>query len=130
MGRRSFLEEAGKAAEGVIFPSLYTPRKNSYIFEKKFTSRFGYQPDYLAAHTYDTINILVAAIRKGGLNRARIRDAVRELSPWAGVTGVVKWDTLGGNSRAVQLGTVRAGCVISASRPYVPAEATPRFSQQ
>ncbi|MHC4643647.1 MAG: ABC transporter substrate-binding protein, partial [Planctomycetota bacterium] len=125
MGRRSFLGEADKAAEGVIFPSLYTPRKNSDSFEQKFTSRFGYQPDYLAAHTYDTVNLLVAAIRKGGLNRARIRDAVRELSPWAGVTGAVKWDTLGGNSRDVQLGTVRAGRVISASGLYGPDEATP-----
>jgi ABC-type branched-subunit amino acid transport system substrate-binding protein len=130
MGRRSFLEEAGKAADGVIFPSLYTPRKNSDSFEKKFTSRFGSRPDYLAAHTYDTVNILIAAIRKAGLNRARIRDAVRELSPWAGVTGAVKWDTLGGNSRDVQLGTVRAGCVISASGPHGPDEATHRFSQQ
>ena len=129
MGQHSFLEEAGKAAEGVIFPSLYTPRKNSYSFEKKFTSRFGYRPDYLAAHTYDTVNLLIAAIRKAGLNRARIRDAVRELSPWAGVTGTVKWDTLGGNSRIVQLGTVRAGQVISASGPHGPDEATPRFSQ-
>jgi ABC-type branched-subunit amino acid transport system substrate-binding protein len=130
MGRRGFLEETGRTVEGVIFPLLYTPRKSSYSFEKKFTSRFGYRPDYLAAHTYDTVNLLIAAIRKAGLNRARIRDAVRELSPWAGVTGAVKWDTLGGNSRTVQLGTVRAGCVISASRPYGPVEATHRFSQQ
>ncbi len=130
MGRRGFLEEAGKAAEGVIFPSLYTSRKISVSFEKKFTSRFGYRPDYLAAHTYDTVNLLIDAIRKAGLNRARIRDAVREVSPWAGVTGTVKWDTLGGNSRTVQLGTVRAGRVISASGPYGPDEATPRFSQQ
>jgi ABC-type branched-subunit amino acid transport system substrate-binding protein len=130
MGRRNFLEEAGRTAEEVIFPLLYIPRKNSDSFEKKFTSRFGYRPDYLAAHTYDTVNLLIAAIRKAGLNRARIRDAVRELSPWAGVTGSVKWDTLGGNSRAVQLGTVRAGRVISASGPYGPDEATHRFSQQ
>jgi ABC-type branched-subunit amino acid transport system substrate-binding protein len=130
MGRRSFLEEAGRAAEGVIFPSLYTPSKNSDSFEKRFTSRFGYRPDYLAAHTYDTVNLLIAAIRKAGLNRARIRDAVRELSPWAGVTGAVKWDTVGGNSRAVQLGTVRAGCVIPVSGLYGPDEATHRFSQQ
>ncbi len=130
MGRRSFLEEAGRAAEGVLFPLLYTPCKSSDRFEKKFTSRFGYHPDYLAAHTYDTVNLLVAAIRKAGLNRARIRDAIRELSPWAGVTGAVKWDTLGGNSRSVQLGTVRAGCVISASRPHGHDEVTHRFSQQ
>ncbi len=130
MGRRSFLEKAGRAAEGVIFPLLYTPRKESDSFEKKFTSRFGYRPDYLAAHTYDTAKLLIAAIHKAGLNRARIRDAVRELSPWTGVTGTVRWDTLGGNNRNVQLGTVRAGLVISASGLHGPGEATHRFSQQ
>ncbi len=130
MGRRGFLEEAGRAAQGVIFPLLYTPRKDSDSFQKKFTSRFGHRPDYLAAHTYDAVNLLVVAIRKAGLNRAKIRDAVRELSPWTGVTGTIKWDTLGGNSRTVRLGMVKAGAVISASEPYGPGEVTRRFSQQ
>lgn len=130
MGRRTFLEEAGRAAEGVIFPLLYTPRKDSDSFVKKFTSRFGCRPDYLAAHTYDTANLLIAAIHKAGLNRARIRDAVRELSPWTGVTGTVRWDTLGGNSRNVQLGKIRAGRVIFASGLHVPDEAIHHFSQR
>jgi ABC-type branched-subunit amino acid transport system substrate-binding protein len=130
IGCRRFLEEAGRAAEGVIFPMLYTPRKVSDSFEKKFTSRFGYHPDYLAAHTYDSVNHLIAAIQKAGLNRARIRDAVRELSPWTGVTGTIEWDTLGGNSRDVRLGMIRAGRVISASGPHGPEGATHRFSQQ
>jgi ABC-type branched-subunit amino acid transport system substrate-binding protein len=129
MGRRSFFEEAGKAAEAVIFPLLYTPRKESDGFEKKISSRFGYRPDYLAAHTYDTVKLLIDAIHKAGLNRARIRDAVRDLSPWAGVTGAVRWDKLGGNSRTVQLGTVKAGLAISVSGPYGPDEATPHFSR-
>ena len=128
MGRRSFFEEAGEAVEGVIFPLLYIPRKESG-FEERFTSRFGYRPDYMAAHTYDAVNLLIAAVRQAGLNRTRIRDAVRELSPWAGVTGAVRWDTLGSNGRAVQLGTVRAGRVVSVSEPYGPDEATPRFSR-
>ena len=130
MGRRSFLEEAGRAAEEVNFPLLYIPGKNSDDFEKQYASRFGYQPDYLAAHTYDAVNLLVAAIRKAGLNRVRIRDAVREMSPWSGVTGTIRWDTLGGNSRSIQLGTVKGGCVISSSGPYGPGEATHHFSQQ
>jgi branched-chain amino acid transport system substrate-binding protein len=130
IGRRGFLEEAGQAAEGAVFPLLYIPRQDSESFEKRFTSRFGYCPDYLAAHTYDTVNLLIEAIRKAGLNRARIRDAIRELSPWSGVTGTVKWDTLGGNSRIVQLGTIKAGQVTFASGPHGPDEATHRFSQQ
>jgi len=132
MGRRRFLEEAhlDEAAEGVIFPLLYIPGKHSDSFEKEFSSRFGSSPDYLAAHTYDAVTLLIAAIRKAGLNRARIRDAVRELSPFAGVTGAIKWDTLGGNSQTVRLGTVRAGRVVSASGSGGLDEAKPRCSRR
>ncbi|TSA55238.1 MAG: hypothetical protein D4R45_02840 [Planctomycetaceae bacterium] len=125
MGNRSFLEQAGPAAEAVVFPLLYTHGKESNSFDEKFTARFGKQPDYLAAHTYDAVNLLIAAIRKAGLNRARIRDAVSELSPWNGVTGTIKWDSLGGNNRAVRLGTVRDGCVISALKPHDLDESMP-----
>lgn len=111
MGNRSFLEQAGDAAEGVVFPLLYTHVKESNSFEEKFTSRFGKQPDYLAAHTYDAVNLLIAAIHKAGLNRVRIHDAVRSLSPWQGVTGKIQWDPLGSNSRLIHLGTVRNGHV-------------------
>ena len=115
MGRRSFLEQAANTTEGVIFPLLYRQSKKSESFNKKFGARFGKQPDYLAAHTYDAVNLLIAAIRKAGLNRARIHDAVRSLSPWQGVTGKIQWDPLGSNSRLVNLGTVRngQGCMLS-----------------
>ena len=128
MGRGSFLKQADKAAEGVIFPLLYTAGENSKGFEEKFTSRFGHCPDYVAAHSYDAVRLLIAAIRKAGLNRARIRDAVSELSPWNGVTGTIKWDSLGGNNRAVRLGTVRDGRVISASGPHDLDESIPHLS--
>jgi branched-chain amino acid transport system substrate-binding protein len=111
MGRRSFLEQAGKAANDVVFPLLYTPGKSSNSFEENFASRFGNRSDYLAAHTYDAVNLLIAAIRQAGLNRARICDEVRRLSPWQGVTGSIHWDSLGSNSRSVGLGTIRNGRV-------------------
>lgn len=111
MGQRGFPEKAGKTAEGVIFPLLYSPCKSSESFEEKFARRFGNHPDYLAAHTYDAVNLLIAAIQKAGLNRVRIRDAVRELSPWQGVTGTLEWDALGSNTRVVELGTIKNGRV-------------------
>ncbi len=111
MGQRSFLEQAGKAANDVVFPLLYTPGKSSNSFEEKFTSRFGKRPDYLTAHTYDAVNLLIAAIHQAGLNRARICDEVRRLSSWQGVTGSIHWDSLGSNSRSVGLGTIRNGRV-------------------
>lgn len=121
MGRREFAEQAGEAAEGVLFPLLYDHRgacegEASKEFLEAFESRSGSPPDYAAAHTYDAVRLLVAAVRKAGLNRARIRDAVEELSPFAGVTGPVKWDPLGSNTRAVPLGTIRDGRVVPVSR--------------
>lgn len=111
MGRHGFVERVGEAAEEVVFPLLYRHGKESDIFDKEFNARFGRQPDYLAAHTYDAVNILIAAIRKAGLNRALIHDAIRSLSPWQGVTGEIWWDPLGSNSRLISLGTIRDGSV-------------------
>lgn len=111
IGQRYFLQSAGKAAERVIFPLLYTSSKKSGHFEKKFLSRFGRHPDYLAAHTYDAVHLLIAAIQKAGLNRARIGDAIRKLSGWNSVTGDITWDPLGANSRPVGLGIIQNGCV-------------------
>ncbi len=99
-GRRAFLEEAGPAAEGVLFPLLVEPE------------RLDAHADYAAASAYDAVKLLVAAIRKAGLNRARIRDAVRGLSGWQGATGVIRWDALGQNDRPVRLGQIRRGRAI------------------
>ena len=119
MGRQRFLDQAGAAAEGVVFPLLYDPRESPPGFAKTFKARFGKLPDYTAAHTYDATQLLIAAIGKAGLNRARIRDAVRDLSPWEGVSGTLKWDPLGGNTRAVRIGTIRNGSLQPLSRRQV-----------
>ena len=106
MAHRPFVAEAGSAAEGVIFPCSRAPSVRWNAFEERFTQRFGRSPDTLAAHTYDAVTMLVAAIRRAGLNRARIRDAIRELSPWEGVSGRIAWDPSGSNPRPVSLCTI------------------------
>jgi len=113
MGRRSFCQVVGINAEGVVFPLLYCPSSQAEPndFDSKFLRRFGTHPDYTAAYTYDAVNLAVAAIRQAGLNRARIRDVVRNLSPYKGVTGSINWDGLGSNCRPVGLGTIENGCI-------------------
>jgi ABC-type branched-subunit amino acid transport system substrate-binding protein len=110
MGRRAFREAAGAAAEGVVFPLLYRPEA-SPEFAEAFERRTGRPPDYAAAHAYDAVRLVIAAVRKAGLNRARIRDALAEIGPWEGATGTVQWDGRGRNRRPVGLGTVRGGRV-------------------
>jgi len=88
------------ALDGVLYPALGEIQPD---FRERFVSRYSKEPDYTAAHGYDAATILVAAIRKAGLNRARIRDAVQALSPFHGITGTIEWDDLGQNQRPVRL---------------------------
>jgi ABC-type branched-subunit amino acid transport system substrate-binding protein len=88
------------ALNGVVYPELGDMPAN---FRVKFSARYGREPDYTAASAYDAANVVIAAIRKAGLNRARIRDAVQALSPIQGVTGAIQWDALGQNQRPARL---------------------------
>ena len=103
-GSNRFRQQAHDSAQNVIFPLLCKPNKNSEVFEQKFIRRFGKHTDYLAAHTYDAVNLLITTIKKAGLNRVRICDSLRELNSYKGVTGEIKWDGPGRNTRPVTLG--------------------------
>ena len=111
------VEHAGPAAEGAVLPVIVDPGENWPAFEDTFRKRFQRNPDFAAAGTYDAVQLLVAAVRRAGLNRARIGDALRALSPWDGVAGSVRWDALGGNTRPIRLGTVSAGRLERFERP-------------
>jgi branched-chain amino acid transport system substrate-binding protein len=105
-GRAAFAEQAGSAAEGAIFSWTGAP---SNEFVRKFAARFDRDPDYAAAGAYDSVRIVVAAIRKAGLNRARIRDAIAQLGRYEGASGWIEWDEFGQNRRPPMLGRIVQG---------------------
>jgi ABC-type branched-subunit amino acid transport system substrate-binding protein len=105
LGRRAFIEEVQEKGNGVLFPVFSSA-------DDVFVKRFGRETDYAARQVYDAVRLLVDAIRKAGLNRMRIRDALVDLAPWKGVGGPVAWDPLGQNVRPVRLGTYRDGTVV------------------
>ena len=86
-----FVEIAGDNAEGVICGFSWNPGRSDErlaIFRKNFHERFGVEPDTFAAHAYDGMNMLVWATQTVGLNRAKIRDVLANMTrPWPGVTG-------------------------------------------
>jgi branched-chain amino acid transport system substrate-binding protein len=110
VGRRRFERAAGAAAKGVRYPRLFDPNGPEVeAFVRRFRERTGAEPDWAAAHTYDAVRVLLEAIRRAGLDRAGIRDALAELGPWSGVTGTLEWDPTGQNRRPVEvIGTVGA----------------------
>jgi branched-chain amino acid transport system substrate-binding protein len=121
MGRRRFTELAGSAAEGVRFPLLFVPNSadtTTAHFIERFTSEHHRPPDYTAALTYDATRLLVEAIRRAGPNRARIREALAQLSPWPGIAGTIHFDGTGQNTRTdLCLGTIRNGAVLPMTAP-------------
>ena len=72
-------------------------------FAEKFSARWGFAPDYTAALAYDSARVLIAAIQKAGLNRPRIREALRALAPFPGITGPIEWDPDGQRHMEIQL---------------------------
>jgi ABC-type branched-subunit amino acid transport system substrate-binding protein len=106
LGRRAFAETAGAAADGVVFPLLCADDALTGPFARRFDERYGHAPDGFAVQAYDAARLLLAAIERSGLNRARIRDALEDLSPWQGEAGPISWDPLGQNQRPPRLATM------------------------
>jgi len=88
-----FLRIAGANAEGVVCAYPWNPDRDDPLlrsFKERFRRRFGVEPDTYAAHAYDGMNMLIWAIQKAGLNRAKIRDVLAYRSvPFHGVTGEI-----------------------------------------
>jgi branched-chain amino acid transport system substrate-binding protein len=97
MGRRLFHDRLAPGTGGILFPTAGEALEYSDQFAHRFAARFGILPDYAARYAYESTQLLLAAIRKAGLNRARIGDAVRQLSPWEGTAASIEWDPLGQN---------------------------------
>ncbi len=112
---RRFLEEAEETANGVVAVATYNPTAPNprYTeFLKVFQKRFDREPDSFAAHAYDGANILIETIRKGGLNRIRVRDALHEYDSYAGVTGLIEFDTTLNDIGSVYIATVTEGAYV------------------
>jgi len=106
------LAVAGPAAEGLIATYPYDPTRNDPVFGQfvlNFQQRFGEPPSPFAAYAYDGMNLLVSAIQKAGLNRARIRDALAALKEYDGVTGRIVFDLTHNNVAPLALATVNRG---------------------
>ena len=68
--------------------------------------------DVFAAHAYDGMNIIIDAIKKAGLNRAKIRDVLTDMKTFQGYEGVAgkiifdaSWNDIG----AIWMTEVRNG---------------------
>jgi len=106
------LRIAGDSAEGleVVYPFDPTRDDPAWIdFQKRFSAAYQAKTDAFSALGFDTMNILLGAICRAGLNRGRIRDALYSIEHYRGVTGEMTFDPNAKNIAPMYLGTMRDG---------------------
>ena len=116
---------AGSAAENfeAVYPydpSRKDPRWTDFV--ARYEARYHVKPDHFAALAYDQMRILLDAICRAGLNKARIRDALTGLTSYKGVTGDMAFDPNCKNVAPLFLARVHNGQIayrrITMEKPY------------
>jgi len=124
-GNIKYVEAAGPAAEGVIFPAgrllvadilpVTNPQRSVLVnYKRNYETRCtGEDCSTFGGHAYDAFMILKAAIEKSGsIHREKVRDAIENLKGFVGTGGVFNFspeDHNGLDINAFELLTVKDG---------------------
>jgi branched-chain amino acid transport system substrate-binding protein len=122
VGNKKFIELAGPAANGVVFPvgKLLVaeqlpdsdPQKGVLLaYARDFEAKYGPRNTF-GGHAWDAVKLVVAAMEKTGTDRARLRTAIESTRNFVGITGVFDFspsDHNGLDRRAVVLTEIADG---------------------
>jgi len=91
------ITDAGQAAEGVLLTQTAVPEDDpaQIAFVEAYTAKYGERPDPWAAHGYDSLKVIAAAIRNGGKLPDEVWGGLRGLRNHRGATGVIQFDEKG-----------------------------------
>jgi branched-chain amino acid transport system substrate-binding protein len=99
VANKTFIELAGEAAEGVIFPvgKLLVakdlpdddPQKEVLLsYSSMFEEKYERSADTFGGHAWDALHLLVQAIEEVGTDKGAIRDALENTTDFVGTGGV------------------------------------------
>lgn len=123
-GNIRYVEAAGKAAEGIIFPcgrllvadalpASHPQKKLLSAYKKSYEARFKEDVSTFGGHAYDAYLILVEAVKKAGsTEKAKVRDAIEGLKGLAGTAGIFSFSPTDHNGLTMdsfEMLTVRNG---------------------
>lgn len=77
-----FLKLGGQAVEGVYIRGQFSPedtRPAVQAFVQAYRAKYNEEPDFFAAHAYDTMYVVAALIEEAGPDRKAIRDAFTKI---------------------------------------------------
>jgi branched-chain amino acid transport system substrate-binding protein len=122
-GNIKYVTEAGKAAEGIIFPCGRllivdmlpdsNPQKSVLLkYKNNYEKKYGEDVSTFGGHAYDAIMILAEAIKKAGADREKVRDAIENLKGFAGTGGIFNFSPQDHNGLGIdsfEMLTVKGG---------------------
>jgi len=91
-----FVQVAQNAADGVLFTRYGSYNGPEYqVFARKYTDRYGRQPEAYATYCYDALRIAMFAMGKcpqDSLTGSRIHEALLKIADYKGVTGTTSFN--------------------------------------
>lgn len=123
-GNRKYVEQAGVAAEGILFPASRLlvvtelpdthPQKPVLAkYQRDYETLFKEDVSTFGGHAYDALMVVVEGLRKAGEpNREKVRDAIENLRGFVGTAGVFNYsatDHTGLGLDAFEMLTVKDG---------------------
>jgi branched-chain amino acid transport system substrate-binding protein len=84
----------GHYCEGPDIMPPFNSKPQVQAFVESYKKKTGYLPDIYATHYYDAMGMLIAVMKKYGVDRQKIRDGFREMA-YEGITGEFKADEEG-----------------------------------
>ena len=107
-----FLQNAGRAAEGTLFPSHFNPgcQTPAYLdFKQKYESAYGQPPGFAAVLSYETIKVLADVLAQGGDRPADLAQALASSRQVNGLCDKIALDAFGDAQRSLYLFRVMDG---------------------
>ncbi|MFA7381818.1 MAG: ABC transporter substrate-binding protein [Desulfurivibrionaceae bacterium] len=122
-GNIKYVEAAGAAAEGVIFPAGRlliadkladkNPQKAVLVkYTKDYETKFKEEVSTFGGHAYDAFKILCRGIELAGANREKVRDAIENIKGFVGTAGIFNFSPADHNGLgfdSVTMLTVKGG---------------------
>jgi branched-chain amino acid transport system substrate-binding protein len=123
-GNRKYAEQAGAAAEGVLFPASrllvvdelpadHPQKKILSSYKKDYEEKFKEDASAFGGYAYDAILIIAEAIKKAGsVERDKVRDAIENMKGLVATTGTFNFsatDHTGLDLTAFEMMTVKDG---------------------
>jgi branched-chain amino acid transport system substrate-binding protein len=123
-GNRKYVEQAGVAAEGILFPAgrllvvdelpdNHPQKQVLATYKKDYEAAFKEDVSTFGGHAYDSLMIVLEGLKKAGKpDRAAVREAIENLKGFVGTAGVFSFsptDHTGLDLNAFEMLTVKEG---------------------